>query len=159
MRKQGKRFERNRCTVNPLFALDAHARNRLALTERVAMDAILDHKATADHIAEITTLIEASVRAVLITKEQALPHLDGSALDATLQAFYRAARALINARRRHETTGVYGLDAEDRAALIQIDQLVGDMRKPGVILRKTWLQALRDAYKGAGIKIPTEATV
>lgn len=55
---------------------------------------------------------------------------------------------------RHGQTGVYGLDAADRAALMQADELVAEMRKPGVILRKTWLTAFRESYMGRGVVIP-----
>jgi hypothetical protein len=140
--------------VNPLFALDATARNKLATTERKAFDAILAHQATPDNIGEIETLIEASIRAIKITQREKLPHLDASGLDAALQRFYRAAWSIRHAKARHAETGVYGLDAADRAALIEVDELVGEMRKPGVILRKTWLAAFRESYAGKGVLIP-----
>lgn len=38
-----KRPARKVITINPMFALDVSARNRLAVTERKAMDAILEH--------------------------------------------------------------------------------------------------------------------
>lgn len=140
--------------INPLFALNATARNKLALTERKAFDAILSHQATPDNIDEIETLIEASIRAIKITQREKLPHLDASGLDAALQRFYRAAWSIRHAKARHAETGVYGLDAADRAALIEVDELVGEMRKPGVILRKTWLAAFRESYAGKGVLIP-----
>lgn len=154
MRKRGASFRRNTCLINPLFSLDAQASNRLAVTERIAMDALLDHKATADHIGQLETLIETSIRATNIAKRDALPHLDQSALDEALEAFFEAARAIRRAKIRHEKAGVYGLDAADRAAMILADQLVGEMRKPNVILRKTWLKAFRESLSGSGVRIP-----
>ena len=154
MRKRGASFRRNTCLINPLFSLDAEAANRLAITERIAMDALLDHKATPDHIGQLETLIETSIRATLIAKRDALPHLDPASLDEALEAFYEAGRALRRAKIRHDKTGVYGLDAADRAAMIQADLLVGAMRKPNVILRKTWLKAFRESMSGTGVRIP-----
>lgn len=140
--------------VNPMFALDIHARNRLATTERQAFDALLEHRATADHVSEIETLIEASIRAIGITQRENLPHLDGSGLAEALKVFHRAAWSIKRAKARHTQAGVYGLDAADRAALIQADELVAEMRQPGVILRKTWLMAFRESYMGRGVVIP-----
>ncbi len=155
MRKRGASFRRNTCLINPLFSLGAEAANRLAITERIAMDALLDHKATPDHIGQLETLIETSIRATLIAKRDALPHLDPASLDEALEAFYEAGRAIRRAKIRHDKTGVYGLDAADRAAMIQADLLVGAMRKPNVILRKTWLKAFRESMSGTGVRIPS----
>jgi hypothetical protein len=154
MRKRGASFRRNTCLINPLFSLGAEAANRLAIAERIAMDAMLDHKATPDHIGQLETLIETSIRATLIAKRDALPHLDPASLDEALEAFYEAGRAIRRAKIRHDKTGVYGLDAADRAAMIQADLLVGAMRKPNVILRKTWLKAFRESMSGTGVRIP-----
>jgi hypothetical protein len=35
------------------------------------------------------------------------------------------------------------------------DLLVGAMRKPNVILRKTWLKAFRESMSGTGVRIPS----
>lgn len=154
MRKQGARFRRNTVTINPLFALNTACRNRLAATERVAMDALLEHRATADNVGEIETLIEASIRAIQIAQREGYPHLDADGLAQALHAFYRAAHAIKHAKARHAASGVYGLDAADRAALIEADQLVAELRKPGVLLCKTWLMAFREAYAGSGVALP-----
>lgn len=140
--------------VNPMFALDVHARNRLAITERAAFDALLEHRATDDNIGELETLIETAIRAIGITQRENLPHLDASGLSEALRVFHRAAWSLKRAKARHQETGVYGLDAGDRGALIQADHLVAEMRQPGVILRKTWLAAFRESYSGKGVRIP-----
>ncbi|MEJ1935764.1 hypothetical protein WDZ92_36690 [Nostoc sp. NIES-2111] len=140
--------------VNPLFALDIHARNRLATSERQAFDALLEHRATPDHVGEIETLIETAIRAIGITQRENLPHLDGSGLAEALKVFHRAAWSIRRAKVRQAQAGVYGLDAADRAALMQADELVAEMRKPGVILRKTWLTAFRESYMGRGVVIP-----
>ena len=155
MRKRGASFRRNTCFINPLFSLDAEAANCMAITERIAMDALLDHKATPDNIGQIETLIETCIRAVKIAKRDALPHLDPASLDEALEAFHEAGRALRRAKIRHDKTGVYGLDAADRAAMIQADSLVGEMRKPNVIMRKTWLKAFRESLNGSGVVIPS----
>lgn len=140
--------------VNPLFALDIHARNRLATTERAAFDALLEHRATADNIGELETLIETAIRAIGITQRENLPHLDASGLADALKVFHRAAWSIKRAKARHQDNGVYGLDSGDRTALIQADHLVAEMRQPGVILRKTWLAAFRESYAGKGVAIP-----
>lgn len=156
MRKTGKRFKRNTCTINPLFALSTAARNMLATTERVAIDALLAHTATADHVGEVETLIEASIRAIGIAQREGHGHLDADALGAAVQVFHRAAWAIRRAKERHEATGVYGLDGPGRLAVIQADELVAEMRKPGVLLRKTWLIAFKEAYAGKGVELPEE---
>lgn len=153
MRKAGKRFARNTCTINPMFALSTAASNMLSKTERVAMDALLEHRATADNVAEISSLIEASIRAIGIARNEGHQHLDPEALEAALKVFNRAAWALRHARARHQTTGVYGLDSSDRAALIQADELVGQMRKPRALQRRIWLLAFKQAYSGHGITL------
>lgn len=140
--------------INPLFAMDAHCRNKLATVERRAMDALLEHRATKDDIEQIETLIEAAIRAVRMAKVDNLEHLDTEALDAALATFNRAAWAMKHANARHKEVGVYGLSASDREAVIQADQLVAEMRKPGVITRKTWLNAFRESAKGHGVSIP-----
>lgn len=147
-----KRPARKVITINPMFALDVSARNRLAATERKAMDAILEHCATKDDIEQIETLIETTIRAIGIAKD--LPHLDAEGLEAALKVFNRAAWSLKHAKARHKEVGVYGLSASDRDALIQADHLVAEMRKPGVITRKTWLAAFRESYAGKGVLIP-----
>lgn len=153
MKKRGRTFKRNVCAINPLFAMDATCRNLLATSERVAMDALLEHRATPDNMAEIETLIETSIRAATMARTQC-PHLEPASLDRALATFHRAAWSLRHAKGRHKATGVYGLDAADRAALIEADQLVGEMRAPGMILRKTWLLAFRASVAGSGVVIP-----
>ena len=157
MRKKGATFRRNISAINPLFSLGADAANRLAIPERIAMDALMAHKANADHIGQLETLVETSIRAVLIAKREALPHLDMAALEEALEAFMDAARSLRRAKIRHDKTGVYGLDSADRAAMARADELVGEMRKPGVILRKTWLKAFRESATGSGVLIPAKS--
>lgn len=154
MRKQGARYRRNTVTVNPLFALNTASRNRLASTERVAMDALLEHRATADNVGEIETLVEASIRALRIAQREGFTHLDAEGIEQALMVFYRAAHAIKAARERHAKVGVYGLSFAGRAALIEADQLVAELRRPGVLLRKTWLMAFREAYSGRGVEIP-----
>ena len=155
MRKRGKRFERNVCGVNPMFALNAECRNALAVPERRAMDALLEHRATDDDIECIETLIEASIRAVRISIETS-SHLVHAQLETALAALYSAALGLRNSKARKAAVGVYGLDAADREALIALDGLVMQMRKPGVILRKTWLAAFRGAMSKQGVVIPKQ---
>lgn len=140
--------------INPLFALSVRSRNTLATTERQSLDALLQHRATADNVAELETVMESTIRAIGVTQKQSLPHLDPSGLADALRVFQRAAWALRRAKQRHAQAGVYGLDAADRAALIHADELVGEMRKPGVILRKTWMAALRESCSSRGIKLP-----
>lgn len=136
-------------TINPLFALSSEARNVMGASERRAMDALLGHRAADDDCTQIMTLIEASIRAIRKTLEQAqeMQHLDPEALRAALRVFNRAGWSIYRARERFEATGVYGLDAADRSALIQVDELIGEMRRPGVILRKTWMAALRESWQ------------
>jgi hypothetical protein len=140
--------------INPLFAMDPHCRNKLAIVERKAMDALLEHHATKDDIEQIETLLEASIRAVNLAKAEGAQHLDAEALDAAVKVFNRAAWSIKHAKARHKEVGVYGLSASDRDALIQADQLIAEMRKPGVITRKTWLAAFRESYAGNGVVIP-----
>lgn len=134
-------------TINPLFALSAEARNAMGTGERRAMDALLEHRATDDDCCQIMTLIEASIRAIRKTLERAdeMAQLDPEALRDALRVFNRAGWSIYRARERFEASGVYGLDAADRTALIQADGLVGQMRQPNVILRKTWMAALRES--------------
>lgn len=150
-----KRPARRVIPINPMFALDVSARNRLAATERKAMDAILEHCATKDDIEQIETLIETTIRAIGIASE--LPHLDANGLEAALAAFHRAAWSLKHAKARHKEVGVYGLSASDRDALIQADELVAEMRKPGVITRRVWIKALKASMSGTGVLIPSMA--
>lgn len=132
---------------NPLFALTSEARNVMGTSERRAMDALLEHRATDSDCSQIMTLIEASLRALRKTMKLAhqMPHLDPEALQAADRVLSRAGWAIYRARERWEQTGVYGLDAADRSALIEADTLVGHMRQPNVIQRKTWMAALREA--------------
>lgn len=136
-------------TINPLFALSAEARNVMGTSERLAMDALLEHRATDSDCAQVMTVIEASIRAIRKSLEvvDEMPHLDPEALRAALRVFSRAGWSIYRARERFEATGVYGLDAADRGALIQIDGLVGEMRKPNVIFRRIWMAALRESWQ------------
>lgn len=141
-------------TINPMFALDVAARNTLATQERKAYDALLEHRATLDDVTQIETVCETSIRAIQIAKKEASAHLDQSALDDALKVIYRGAYAMRHSRQRHAETGVYGLDAADRQALIELDDLIAEMRKPGVITRRVWLKALRGSLTGQGVRIP-----
>lgn len=140
--------------MNPMFSLSVAARNRMAVLERQAFDALLEHRATADDVGQLETLVETAIRAICITRREDMVHLDDSSLDEALKVFHRAAWSIKRAKVRQAQTGVYGLDAADRAALMHADQLVAEMRQPGVILRKTWMTALRESYFGNGVEIP-----
>lgn len=159
MRKTGARFRRNLQPINPMFALSTEASNELSKAERRAMDALLEHRATDSDMGALEVLVESSIRAIRISQTTPNPHLDPQALEAALRVFQRAGWSLRHAKQRHAQTGVYGLDAADRAALIEADQLVGEMRKPGVVLRKTWLRALKNSFTGNGIKLPALETL
>ena len=149
-----KRPARHIIPINPLFALDVSARNRLAATERKALDAILGHCATEDDVSQVETICETAIRAITIAKSEAPEHLDMSALDQALESIYKAARAMRKARARHDASGTYGLDAADRQSVIDLDFLIAEMRKPGVITRRVWIKALRDSMSGQGVRIP-----
>lgn len=141
--------------VNPLFAMDAVCRNRLATSERRSFAALLDHCATASNVAEIETLIETAIRSIRMAKN--LPQIDQDGADQAVKVFFRAAWSLRRAKARHADTGVYGLDAADREALVRAEALIAEMRRPGVVTRKTWLAAFRDSYTGRGGKVVVPA--
>lgn len=113
--------------------------------ERKAIDALMEHKATDDDIGCIEAMLEAAIRACMLTIEQGLPHLDEKQLRDCIEVFMEAARAIKMAGLRKEQTGVYGLNGPERTAIYDAHELVGQMRKPGIILRRTWMQALRQA--------------
>lgn len=154
MRKRGARFKRNHLSINPLFSLATESRNVLATQERRALDTLLAHEGTLDEIEQMETVTETAIRALKLGKD--LPHIDADGISQALEVCYQAARALRKARGRHETSGVYGFDAEGRKALEELDSLVDELRKPGVITRKVWLMAYQESLKGAGVVIPGE---
>ena len=143
MKKRGARFNRDVCTVNPCFSLGDSSRIALAVQERLAFDALLQHRAQAEDIEVIAATLETAIRAVRMTHKEA-PHLfEPGGLAETQRVLMRAAHAMLKARQRFDKTGVYGLDGPGRLHITEADELIAHTRKPGTITRRTWLLAHR----------------
>jgi len=137
--------------IPPSFTLPAEARLRLAVPERNAMDALLAHTATSEQVGIVECICEVGIRA--IKKAQKAPHcrhLDPEALGLALRDFNLAGHALTRIKARHEATGVYGMDAKDRAAVLEMDGWHGALNAPGGIPRAIGMGALRDGANGKG---------
>lgn len=137
--------------IPPAFAIAGEARLRMCVRERNAVDALLAHRASDDDISVIESLLEASVRAIKKARKLSYcSHLDPDHLDQCERAMYRAAHALRHAQSRHEATGTYGLDAQDRACIVAMDEWYGAMTERGAIPRAVWLMAYRDGATNNG---------
>lgn len=151
MRKRGAKFRRLDMPMPPSFAITQVARNNLGVRERAALDAILSHHANKDDLDSLVGMIEAGIYAARIAaKHPACTHLDPEGLKAAEAQFMAAGWAIHHAKRRYDESGVFGLDAADRQALIDAEALSADMRTPGVILRTVWVQAFRMAIERRG---------
>lgn len=96
-----------------------------------------------------------SIRAVRITHKGTPDLYEPGALADAQRLFMRALNAVLGAARRYDATGVYGLDADGRAQVIEADQLIADSRKPGRITRRVRLLAYRQNLAGTpAITIP-----
>ena len=138
------------------FALPAGKAIKLALPEHEAFDALLAHTATDEQFGIVECICEVGVRAIIkARKAPHCRHLDPDALNQALRDFYRAGHALKRANARHESTGVYGLDAVDRQCIIEMREWQGILNTPGNIPRAIWFAALRDgAFQRKGIHLP-----
>ena len=155
MKKQGARFNTDRNLQNPCFALLAEGRNALAVNERTSIDALLEHRASADDVGTLKTMFETAIRAIRISHKEAAYLYEPGSLAEAQRIVMRAASALHAAERRMDTAGVYGLDAAGRQHIIAADQTIADCRKPGRITRRVWLLAFRESIRNrAGILIP-----
>jgi hypothetical protein len=155
MKKKGAKFNRDRCTINPLFALGIESRNALGTMERAAVAALLEHRATPEDVGLITAMLQSSIRAVRLTHKETPDEHEPGVLDEAQRVIMRAALAVRAARQRFDKTGTYGLDSAGRAHVIEADELIADCRKPGRITRRVWLLAHRQNLADrAGIPIP-----
>ena len=155
MKKRGARFNTNSCAINPLFALGIESRNALGTMERASVAALLEHRATAEDVNTVKSMMQVAIRAVRITHKETPDLYEPGALAEAQRVFMRAALAVRAAAKRFDATGVYGLDGTGRAHVIEADQLIADSRKPGRITRRVWLIAYRQNLADrAGIPIP-----
>lgn len=135
----------------PAFAMNVDAKVRMAVRERNAIDALLQHKATEQDLQVLEALAECSVRAIRHARKLAYcRHLDPDQLAQCERVMFRLAHALRRAAGRKEATGVYGLDAVDRQCVIEADQWCGAMTERGAIPRAVWLMAYRDGAQNRG---------
>lgn len=140
-----------RLPTPPAFAMNTDAKVRMAVRERNAFDALLQHKATDQYLQVLEALAECSVRAIRHARKLSYcRHLDPDQLAQCERVMYRLAHALRRAQARKETTGVYGLDAIDRQCVIDADQWYGAMTEQGAIPRAVWLMAYRDGVQCRG---------
>ncbi len=135
----------------PALAMDASAAVRMATRERLAVDALLAHQATAEHIGVLEAMAECAIRAIRHARKLSYcRHLDAGQLDACERVMQRAGHALARAKDRHAATGVFGLDATDRACVQDLDEWHGAMTQRGAIPRAVWLMAYRDGVQRRG---------
>lgn len=137
--------------IPPSFALPAANRLRLSVPERNAIDALMNHTATPEQFGIVECICEVGIRA--IKKAQQAPHckhLEPEAIRAALLDFHRAGHALTRIAERNAATGVYGLDAKDRTAILEMDGWHGALNAPGHIPRAIWMAALRDGAHRVG---------
>lgn len=155
MKKRGAKFNTDRCTVNPLFALGIESRNALGVMERAAVAALLEHRATLEDVNVVRSMLQVAIRAVRITHKETPDLYEPGALAEAQRLVMRGALAVRAARQRFDSTGVYGLDSTDRRHVIEADELIADCRRPGRITRRVWLLAYRQnlADRG-GISVP-----
>lgn len=157
---KGFRNDRWALVIPPCFATQQSAKNQAATKERVSVDALLAHEADAEHMGRVEAMIEVAIRA--IRKARKLPHckhLDPEQLDEAERVMVRGAQALLKAKGRQRETGVYGLDASDRAAIQAMDEWHGALSARGAIPRAVWIGALSDAVHNVGrIVIPSLET-
>ena len=145
--------------IPPAFRLPPGKALKLATVESEAVRAILEHRADEEQIGVLDVMVETSIRALDLAPKRPhhCGHLDPAALAEGLRVMHRAGHALTHARYRHETGGVYGLNAADRQAITDMADWHAALNAKGAIPRAIWLQALRSAATGQGVKlIPLE---
>lgn len=135
------------------FRLPAGREIKLAMVDSEAVRALLDHKANHEHIGALEVMAETGIRALQLAPKRPkhCGHLDPAALRHAMLAMHRGAHAIRHAKARHEASGVFGLDAADRNAIMDLADWHAAMNAKGAIPRAIWLQALRDAAAGSGV--------
>lgn len=135
----------------PALQMDVSAKVQMAARERLAVDALLAHKATADEVGVLESMTECAIRAIRHARKLSYcRHLDADLLAHCERVLFRAGHALLRAKSRHAATGVYGLDATDRQCVVELDEWHGAMTARGAIPRAVWLMAYRDGVQRRG---------
>lgn len=146
-------------SIPPAFRLPAGHELRLAAVESDAVRDLLAHKATDEQMGVLEVMVETSIRALTLAPKRPkhCGHLDPFAIQEGIRVMHRAGHALTHARYRHETGGVFGLNAADRSAIEEMADWHAALNAKGGIPRAIWLQALGLAVRGRGVQlIPLE---
>lgn len=130
----------------PGWAQSEESKRDQALKEAVALQSLLAHTATDDDAGHWSSLLEISLRMCrIVSDHKKHPYLDPEAVHEANKTFMRAAWAIHKAAQRKQDSGVYGLDAGDRKALIEAEAFVAAFRES--VPRLVWARAIREALE------------